>query len=370
MARHYLVTGGAGFIGSHIAKHLLSRGEKVRVLDNFSNGKWSNLKDAPGAHVIEGDLRNRETVRESLDGITHVFHQAAVGSVPRSVRDPFETMTSNVDGTLNLLWEAKGNGVRRVVIAGSSSVYGDTPGMPRVETLPASPLSPYALSKLNQELLGKIATRLYGLETITLRYFNVFGPFQDPESEYAAVIPKFIQAIMAGQPITIFGTGLQSRDFTYVENVVEANIRAMDSEKGVGEFFNVGCGEKYSLLDLVEGLKRAMNREISIKFKKIRPGDPFESQADISKARTLLGFEPKIYFEEGLRRTVEWFTDAKNSPELSPEPKKFQSQSLSALPNESPTPSSLPRRIERRVVGNTFQQFKKDRRKYSSPIEG
>lgn len=369
MARHYLVTGGAGFIGSHIAKHLLSQGEKVRVLDNFSNGKWSNLKDAPGAHVVEGDLRNRETVRESLDGITHVFHQAAVGSVPRSLTDPFETMTSNVDGTLNLLWHAKDNGVKRVVIAGSSSVYGDTPGMPRVETLPPSPLSPYALSKLNQELLGKIATRLYGLDTVTLRYFNVFGPFQDPGSEYAAVIPKFIQAIMDGRPITIFGSGLQSRDFTYVENVVEANIRAMESKKGGGEFFNVGCGEKYSLLDLVDGLQRTMKREISIKFKKFRPGDPFESQADISKARKVLGFEPKVYFEEGLRRTVEWFSETKNSPELSSVPQNIHSQSLSGLATKKSDVSSLSCRPERRTMGS-LSYFKKERRKHPSPIQG
>jgi UDP-glucose 4-epimerase len=307
MSRHYLVTGGAGFIGSHLTKHLLSKGEKVRVIDNFSNGKRENLEEAKGAEVIEGDLRNRETVARALDGITHVFHQAAVGSVPRSIKDPFETMTSNVDGTLNLLWRAKETGVRRVVIAGSSSVYGDTPGMPRVETLPVSPLSPYALSKLDQEVWGRIATRLYGLETVTLRYFNVFGPFQDPKSEYAAVIPKFISAVQNGRPITVFGTGKQSRDFTYIENVVMANMCAMESEKGLGEAFNIGCGEKYSLLDLAEGLKRAMKTDIQIQFLDPRPGDPFESQADIGKARTLLGYDPKIYFEEGLRRTVEWF---------------------------------------------------------------
>lgn len=312
MSRHYMVTGGAGFIGSHITKYLLARGEKVRVFDNFSNGKRENLEEAGGAEVVEGDLRNREVLARAMEGVTHIFHQAAVGSVPRSVKDPFETMTSNSDGTLNLLWKAKEIGVKRVVIAGSSSVYGDTPGMPRVETLSVSPLSPYALSKLNQEIWGKIATRLYGLETVTLRYFNVFGPFQDPKSEYAAVIPKFISAILDGRPITIFGTGKQSRDFTYIENVVMANIRAMVSDKGLGEAFNIGCGEKYSLLDLVEGLKRAMKADVSIEFLPPRPGDPFESQANIEKARTLLGYDPKIYFEEGLRRTVEWFTEEKN----------------------------------------------------------
>lgn len=309
MTRHYLVTGGAGFIGSHITKYLLSRGEKVRVFDNFSNGKRENLEEARGAEVVEGDLRNREVLARAMEGITHIFHQAAVGSVPRSVKDPFETMTSNSDGTLNLLWRAKETGVKRVVIAGSSSVYGDTPGMPRVETLSVSPLSPYALSKLNQEIWGRIATRLYGLETVTLRYFNVFGPFQDPKSEYAAVIPKFISAILDGRPVTIFGTGKQSRDFTYIENVVMANIRAMESDKGVGEAFNIGCGEKYSLLDLVEGLKRALNVDVSIHFLDPRPGDPFESQADIGKARTMLGYDPKIYFEEGLRQTVAWFAE-------------------------------------------------------------
>ncbi|MHB1287244.1 MAG: SDR family oxidoreductase [Leptospirales bacterium] len=316
MSRHYLVTGGAGFIGSHLAKHLLSKRKKVRVIDNFSNGKRENLEEAQGAEVIEGDLRNRETVARALDGITHVFHQAAVGSVPRSIKDPFETMTSNVDGTLNLLWQAKETGVRRVVIAGSSSVYGDTPGMPRVETLPVSPLSPYALSKLDQEVWGRIATRLYGLETVTLRYFNVFGPFQDPKSEYAAVIPKFISAVQNGRPITIFGTGKQSRDFTYIENVVIANMCAMESENGIGEAFNVGCGENYSLLDLAEGLKRAMKADIQIQFLDPRPGDPFESQADIGKARALLGYVPKIFFEEGLRRTVEWFVGKNNRQQL------------------------------------------------------
>ncbi|MDA8029074.1 MAG: SDR family oxidoreductase [Nitrospiraceae bacterium] len=303
-----LVTGGAGFIGSHIARALAAQGKSVRIFDNFSTGKEENLEDLAGrVEVIRGDLRDMKILESALIGVTHVYHEAAVGSVPRSIADPFETQTANVNGTLNLLWKAREAGVRRVVIAGSSSVYGDTPGMPRVETLMRSPLSPYALSKLSQELFGKIFTKTYGLETVTLRYFNIFGPYQDPDSEYAAVIPRFIRAILSGEPVTINGTGTQSRDFTYVENAVLANLLAMETTSGIGEAFNVGCGASYSILDLVKNLSEILGISPEIRFNPPRAGDPAASQADISKAKSLLGFEPRVYFREGLERTAEWF---------------------------------------------------------------
>lgn len=303
-----LVTGGAGFIGSHIARALVAQGKSVRIFDNFSTGKEENLDDLTGrVEVIRGDLRDMKILESALMGVTHVYHEAAVGSVPRSIADPFETQTANVNGTLNLLWKAREAGVRRVVIAGSSSVYGDTPGMPRVETLMPSPLSPYALSKLSQELFGRIFTKTYGLETVTLRYFNIFGPYQDPDSEYAAVIPRFIRAILSGEPVTINGTGTQSRDFTFVGNAVMANLLAMETTSGVGEAINVGCGASFSILDLVKNLSEILGISPNIRFNPPRAGDPQASQADISKAKSLLGFEPKVYFREGLERTAEWF---------------------------------------------------------------
>jgi len=248
-------------------------------------------------------------VERSLDGVTHVFHQAAVGSVPRSIADPFDTQTANVNGTLNLLWKAREAGVGRVVIAGSSSVYGDTPGMPRVETLLPSPLSPYALSKLSQELFGRIFTKTFGLETVTLRYFNIFGPRQDPRSEYAAVIPRFVRAMLKGEALTVYGTGEQSRDFTFIDNVVQANLLAMGTMRGVGEAFNVGCGSSYSILELIDNLSAILKVRPVVKHLPPRAGDPMASQADISKARDFLGYSPKVFFREGLERTARWFED-------------------------------------------------------------
>jgi UDP-glucose 4-epimerase len=304
-----LVTGGAGFIGSHIARTLVSRGKTVRIFDNFSTGKKENIEDLAGkVEVVHGDLRDMKILESALSGVTQVYHQAAVGSVPRSIADPFETQTANVNGTLNLLWKCREAGVRRVVIAGSSSVYGDTPGMPRVETLLPAPLSPYALSKLSQEMFGRIFTRTYGLETVTLRYFNIFGPYQDPDSEYAAVIPRFIRAMITGAPVTINGTGEQSRDFTFVENAVEANILAMETTSGVGEAFNVGCGSSYSILDLVKALAEILKVTPEIRHNPPRAGDPAASQADISKAKAHLGYEPRVFFREGLERTAQWFS--------------------------------------------------------------
>jgi len=306
----YLVTGGAGFIGSHLVRALLVQGQDVRVLDNFSTGKEENLSEvAEKVEVIRGDVRNLEDVERALDGVSHVFHQAAVGSVPRSIADPFDTQTANVNGTLNLLWKAREAGVRRVVIAGSSSVYGDTPGMPRVETLLPSPLSPYALSKLSQELFGRIFTKTFGLETVTLRYFNIFGPRQDPRSEYAAVIPRFVRAMLKGEALTVYGTGEQSRDFTFIDNVVQANLLAMGTMRGVGEAFNVGCGSSFSILDLIDNLSGILNVRPEVKHLPPRAGDPMASQADISKARDFLGYSPKVFFREGLERTARWFED-------------------------------------------------------------
>ena len=305
-----LVTGGAGFIGSHIARALVAQGKSVRIFDNFSTGKDANLDDLAGrVEVVRGDLRDMKILENALAGVTHVYHQAAVGSVPRSIADPFETQTANVNGTLNLLWKAREAGVRRVVIAGSSSVYGDTPGMPRVETLMPSPLSPYALSKLSQEFFGKIFTKTFGLDTVTLRYFNIFGPYQDPDSEYAAVIPRFIRAMLAGQPVTVNGNGEQSRDFTFVENAVSANLLAMETSSGVGEAYNVGCGSSYSILDLVKTLSEILGVTPVIRHNPPRAGDPAASLADITKARTILGYEPKVYFREGLERTARWFAE-------------------------------------------------------------
>ena len=309
-----LVTGGAGFIGSHIARALVAQGKSVRIFDNFSTGKDANLDDLAGrVEVVRGDLRNMKILESALVGVTHVYHQAAVGSVPRSIADPFETQTANVNGTLNLLWKAREAGVRRVVIAGSSSVYGDTPGMPRVETLMPSPLSPYALSKLSQEFFGKIFTKTFGLETVTLRYFNIFGPYQDPDSEYAAVIPRFIRAILTGQPVTINGTGEQSRDFTFVDNAVSANLLAMETSSGIGEAYNVGCGASYSILDLVNTLSEILGVRPEIRHNPARAGDPAASLADITKAKNVLGYEPKVYFREGLEQTARWFA-ARLSP--------------------------------------------------------
>lgn len=308
-----LVTGGAGFIGSHLVRELLNRGNDVRVLDNFSTGKEENLRDVAGdIEIIRGDVRDRELLGHVLTGVRYVFHQAALGSVPRSIEDPFETQSSNVDGTLNLLWEARAKKVQRVMIAGSSSVYGDTPGMPRVEELPVAPLSPYALSKLSQEFLGRIFTQIYGLETVTLRYFNIFGPRQDPDSLYAAVIARFIGKVLSDEPLSIYGSGNQSRDFTYVANAVDANMRAMAIQNGIGEAYNVGCGESISILKLVNELQNIFQKQLVLRFLPARQGDPLESRADIQKAEKVLGYRPLVTFEEGLRRTVEWFSAASN----------------------------------------------------------
>src|SRR3954470_4664147 len=250
--RKVLVTGGAGFIGSNLVRALLARGDTVRVLDNFATGRRENLAELlDDVEVVEGDLRSYERVHTAVQGVEVVFHQGALGSVPRSVQDPLTSTAVNVEGTLNVLLAARDSDVSRVVAASSSSVYGDGGTFPRVESQPANPISPYAVGKLAAERFCVSFFRVYGIETVTLRYFNVFGPRQDPNSQYAAVVPLFIQAALDGVPLTVHGDGLQSRDFTYIDNVVQANLRAMDAPEVAGEAFNIACGTRYTLMDIV-----------------------------------------------------------------------------------------------------------------------
>ncbi len=308
----YLVTGGAGFIGSHIVDALVAQDHSVRVLDNFSTGKLTNIEhNMSRIDLREGSLTDREMVKRSVDGVDYVLHQGALPSVPRSVRDPIASNDANINGTLNLLVAARDAGVKRVVYASSSSVYGDTPTLPKHEDMPPNPLSPYALTKLGAEYYCRIFTRLYGLETVCLRYFNVFGPRQDPNSQYAAVIPKFVTTMMNGERPTIFGNGFQSRDFTFVKNNVQANILACTAPKAAGEVINIACGARYSLLDLVDEINRLLGTAIEPVFEESRPGDVLHSQADIGKARELLGFEPSINFKQGLEELIDWYRSIK-----------------------------------------------------------
>lgn len=304
----YLVTGGAGFIGSHLVERLIALGHRVRVLDDLSEGRRENLAAVwDRIEFIEGDLRDPETVRRAVCGVEYILHQAALRSVPRSVEDPVTTTAVNVLGTVNLLRAACDAGVRRVVFASSSSVYGETAELPLRESHEPRPISPYAVSKLAGEHYCAVFTRLYGVETVSLRYFNVFGPRQDPRSEYAAVIPRFILAALRGEPLEIHGDGLQSRDFTYVENVVEANLRAATQPGIAGEVFNVGCGQRYSVLDVKAHLERILGRSLPARHTPPRKGDVRHTQADMSKAEAALGYRPRVSFAEGLRRTVEFF---------------------------------------------------------------
>ena len=304
----YLVTGGAGFIGSHIAGALVERGDRVRVLDNLSTGHRKNLAHLDGrVEFVEGDLVNRRDVERALDGVEVIFHEAALASVPRSVEAPLDTNAACVTGTVTLLDVARKSGVRRVVFGGSSSAYGDQPIAAKHEGLLPAPLSPYAAAKLAGEFYCQAFTATYGLETVTIRYFNVFGPRQDPESQYAAVIPKFVTAMLAGTRPSIFGDGQQSRDFTYIDNIVLGNLLAADAPAAVGRTINVACGESYSLLELVDGINRALGTKIEPVFEPPRAGDVRESLADISLARELLGYEPTVDFDEGLRRTIDYY---------------------------------------------------------------
>ena len=311
MALH-LVTGGAGFIGSHISARLLRDGHRVRVLDNLSTGRRENLQvlAATGGDRFEnlqGDIRDRDVCRHACEGVEFVFHQAALASVQRSVENPSDTTAVNVVGTVNIFAAARERKVRRVVCASSSSVYGDTPTLPKHEEMPLAPLSPYAASKLAGEQFARVFAMTLGLETVSLRYFNVFGPRQDPSSQYAAVIPLFIEALLAGRRPIIFGDGRQSRDFTYIDNVVEANLQAASCREGSGEAVNVACGERYSLLELLDAIGAILNRKPDPEFRPPRVGDVLHSQAAVEKARRLFAFNPGVGFQEGLRRTVEHF---------------------------------------------------------------
>ncbi len=308
MASVALVTGGAGFIGSNLVRALLEEGHAVRVLDNFSTGHLANLAGLD-VELVEGDLRSYERVATATRGVELVFHQAALPSVPRSIQDPISTSEVNVGGTLNVLLAARDQGVRRVVAASSSSVYGDTPGMPRQESQRTQPLSPYAVSKLAAEQYCIAAHRVYGVETVVLRYFNVFGDYQDPLSGYAAVIPKFIKQMLSGETITVFGDGATSRDFTYIENVVRANLLAATTQQGVGRAMNVAMGGSTTLNELVSSLCELLDVNIEPVHGPPRPGDVRESTADITLARELLGYEPDVDLATGLRRTVDWISE-------------------------------------------------------------
>lgn len=305
----YLVTGGAGFIGSHIAEELVRRGERVRVLDNFITGKRENLVPLAGLiEVIEGDIRSLKTCRSACAGVDFVLHQAALPSVPRSIEDPLLAHDINVNGTLNLLWASLEARIRRFVFASSSSVYGDDLRLPQKEGNEGRPLSPYALTKLVGEKYCRIFHEIYGLETISLRYFNVFGPRQNPLSQYAAVIPLFITRVLAGESPQIFGDGEQSRDFTPVANVVEANLLALEASAGaVGGVFNIACGEKTTVNALAGEICRLARTSLELVYADPRPGDIRHSWADITRARKLLGYEPVVSFLQGLKTTVAWY---------------------------------------------------------------
>jgi nucleoside-diphosphate-sugar epimerase len=305
---HVLVTGGAGFIGSHLVEALLRRSDRVRVFDNFSTGRHENVKHLhDDIELIEGDLRDFDAVRRAVAGVEVVFHQAALASVQRSVDDPMTTNAVNVTGTLHVLMAARDAGVRRVVFASSSSVYGDTPTLPKVETQAPQPLSPYAVSKLAGEQYCMAFSVVYGLPSIALRYFNVFGPRQDPHSEYAAVIPRFIDRMVRGLPPIIYGDGLQSRDFTYIENVVDANLAAADAPASCSTVFNVGAGERTSLLDLAAQINHVLGSRLTPDHHPPRAGDVRHSLASIEAISQTLGYAPRITLAEGLARTIEWF---------------------------------------------------------------
>jgi nucleoside-diphosphate-sugar epimerase len=311
MPATYLVTGGAGFIGGHLTRKLVELGETVRVIDNLSTGKRENVADViDRITFIEGDLTDPPTVAEAVAGVDYVLHQAALPSVPRSVADPLTTDLNNTRGTLTLLVAARDAKVVRVVQACSSSAYGDTPTLPKVETMKPAPLSPYACSKAAGEMYGCAFHATYGLEYTGLRYFNVFGPRQDPTSQYAAVIPKFITCYMRGERPVVFGDGKQSRDFAFIENVVRANLQACTAKDAPGKIFNIACGERTDLLTVLDLLADIFGKRIEPHFEPARPGDVKHSLADIGLARQILGYEPQVKFAEGLRRTVDWYRQA------------------------------------------------------------
>jgi nucleoside-diphosphate-sugar epimerase len=303
----YLVTGGAGFIGSHLVEELVRRGERVRVADSFITGKRENLAHVSGVELVEGDLADFAVAQRAVAGVDYVLHQAAIPSVPRSVQDPITSNRANIDASVNVLVAARDARVKRVVYAGSSSAYGNTPTLPKVETMATAPLSPYALQKLVAEQYCQMFTRLYGLETVTIRYFNVFGPRQDPSSPYSGVISLFIRALAEGRAPTIYGDGGQTRDFTYVANVVDGVLRACAAPDASGEVINVATGGRISLNELFRVVKGLTGAAVEPIYAETRAGDVRDSQADIEKARRLLGYEPTVTLEQGLDKTVAWF---------------------------------------------------------------
>jgi UDP-glucose 4-epimerase len=309
----YLVTGGAGFIGSHIAAALAAAGARVRVIDDLSTGYEENLAEVGGRVEFErAGLLDAEALRRALEGVEVVFHEAAIPSVPRSVENPAETHRACTEATFRLLLAAREAGVRRLVYAASSSAYGDQPTLPKTEEMPPQPLSPYAAAKLAGEYYCQAWTRVYGFETVSLRYFNVFGPRQDPGSQYSGVISRFIDALMTGARPVIYGDGGQSRDFTYVSNVVDANLRAAETTRGIGEVINVANGERTTLNQLLDTLKRVTGKtDVEAEYRDVRVGDVRHSLADITRARELLGYEPRVGLEEGLRKTIDWWKQSR-----------------------------------------------------------
>jgi UDP-glucose 4-epimerase len=302
-----LVTGGGGFIGSNVVRALLARGDDVRVLDNFSTGSRANLAGLEGdVQLVEGDLRSYERVHAAVRGAEVVFHQGALPSVPRSVQDPLTTTAVNVEGTLNVLLAARDEGVRRIVNASSSSVYGNTGTLPRIETQAPDPISPYAVAKLAAERFCTSFTRVYGMEIVSLRYFNVFGPRQDPSSQYAAVVPRFIRAIADDEPVTIYGDGDQSRDFTFVDNVVGANLLAADAPGVGGDILNVATGDSVTVNALADAIGAMLGKPVEKAYEPAREADVRASWADVGEAKRLLGYEMRVDFAEGLRRTADY----------------------------------------------------------------
>jgi UDP-glucose 4-epimerase len=303
-----LITGGGGFIGSHLAERLVKDGHAVRVLDNFSSGKRSNLEHIAGPlEIIEGDLRSAEDCRRACRQMEVIFHQAAVPSVPRSVEDPATSHAANVDGTFNLLVAARDAGCRRVVFAASSSAYGDVPQLPKRENMAPTPLSPYAVNKLVGEYYCSVFSTCYGLETVSLRYFNVFGPRQDPKSQYAAAIPAFVTSILRGEPPIIYGDGEQTRDFTYIDNVVHANVLAATASGLKGQVLNIACGASVTVNNIIRQINALLGTSVKPCYEPERPGDVKHSLADIALAKEVIGYEPLVMFDTGLRRAIDFY---------------------------------------------------------------
>lgn len=314
----YLITGGAGFIGSNIAETLLNKGKETIVFDNFSTGRRENLESLAGLDVVEGDLKNYEEIRDALEGVDIVFHEAALPSVAKSILDPVTSNKNNIDGTVNLLLAAKDAGVKRVIYAGSSSAYGDSETLPKIETMRENPISPYAVNKLTAEQFCRVFSKVYGLDTAVLRYFNIFGPRQDPSSPYSGVISLFATKLLNKERPKIYGDGEQSRDFTFIENVVDANLKASEAGPLNGRTFNIACGAAVTVNQLFESVRDLTGAEgIEPIYEAPRQGDVRHSLADIEQARDVLGYVPLVEFEEGLRQTIAWYRKKTSDTPLS-----------------------------------------------------